>query len=149
MAISARFKFRLEKVLEYREEQEAAAQNKLACTRETLRQSMEKLSVLKRELEDLCRDEGAESTRVDVNQLLAQTLYAEVLSDRITFQEQVVRHNEEEVQKDTEQLIEKMRERKVLSNLKDKRKMDFYLEQKALEQKAYDEFAVLQYARRT
>lgn len=134
--------------MEYREERETEAQNKLASTRETLRESMEKLSGLKQELENLCRDEAAENTQVDVNTRLMQTLYAEVLSARITNQEQVVRHNEEEVQKDTQQLIAKMQERKVLSNLKDKQKTAFYLEQQALEQKAYDEFAVLKYNRR-
>ncbi|RJX27865.1 MAG: flagellar export protein FliJ [Dethiobacter sp.] len=147
--MNGRFTFRLQKVLEYREEREKAAQSKLAGALNSLKESLEELSCLKDELLEVYNGQKTESGGgFDLNGRLLCSLYADYLTGCISSKEQTVQEKEAEVLRERRQLESKMLERKILSRLKEKKRIAFNLENKLNEQKMNDEFAITGFARR-
>lgn len=143
------FKFRLEKVLTFQEDCEKAAHRKFVSAQNLLQASQEELAQLKYELTDVCNGQTTEDgATFDLNSRLLSSRYADYLTGCIIGAEKTVFEKETEVIKERFQLEAKMKERKILSSLKDKKSAAYNLECKLAEQKQNDEFATIGFCRR-
>ncbi len=147
--MSDRYTFRLQKVLKYREDREKSAQNKFARAENSLRESLEELSCLQHELMGVFNTQKMHAQEdFDLAGSLLYSRYAEYLTGCISNKEQTVQERKAEVSQERHQLETKMMERKILSNLKDKKESAFNMESKQIEQKTIDEMAISGFCRR-
>lgn len=144
-----KFDFRLQKVLQYREKKEKAAQSKLADAQSSLQNSLTQLSDLKNELLEVYSQQKKETVReFNVEDYLLCSRYADYLTGCITNTQQEVQQKEEEVHEERRQLEAKMLERKILSNLKDKQYLAFQKAGNLEEQKINDEIIITSHSRK-
>ena len=147
--MSSGFKFRLEKVLTFQEDSEKAAQLKFVSAQNSLQASQAELAQLKDDLTDVCNGQITKGgVTFDLNSRLLSSRYADYLTGCIIGAEKTVQEKETEVIKERFQLEAKMKERKILSSLKDKKSATYNLECKRVEQKQNDEFATIGFCRR-
>ena len=116
------FRFRLESVLSIKSAFEEKALNELAV----LNAALERMKMRMRELEftksDFVRKQTDRRTvgRTDLEGILAEPLYLEVLDAELQTTKQVLRSQREAVRSKREDVIKKTRERQVLEKLKEK-----------------------------
>ncbi|MCR3922097.1 MAG: flagellar export protein FliJ [Firmicutes bacterium] len=147
--MSSGFKFRLQKVLTYREDSEKAAVVKFSSAQISLQESEEELTQLKQELMAVCSDlTTKDCASLDVNSRILSLRYTDYLSGCISNQKRTVQEKAADVIKERYQLEVTMKERKILSGLKDKNSTVYNQESKLTEQKLNDEFAITGFCRR-
>ncbi|MBS4021289.1 MAG: flagellar export protein FliJ [Dethiobacter sp.] len=142
------FRFRLQRVLNYREDMEKEAQSILAGARISLQESLTELAGMKYELTEVYNVQKTGSESLDVNGRLFCARYIDHLSKRISVTEQAVQEKEDKVSEKRSDLETRMLERKMLSSLKERQSTAFNMEIKLSEQKMNDEFALNGYSRR-
>ncbi len=148
--MSRGFNFRLQKVLEYRKEKEKQAQRKLSEARVTLMMEEGRLKSLKDDLNSIqITGQGEEDVFLDLQEAISCCHYMDYLDGCID--EQVVRISEKRgvVEKKRSETLERSRDSKVLSTLKEKQYFTFCQDVNLKEQKLSDEFALSAYYRRS
>lgn len=144
-----RFQFRLQKVLEYKEEMEKQAQLKLLEKELALKTVADRLAALRKEFNQLQEDQkNNDETHIDLNEAMVSLRYTDFLGGCIKSQRDRVAYAETEVKNSREDVKEAAKERKTIDVLKGKKYKAFSQEVNKKEQKLNDEFALNSYYRR-
>ncbi len=142
-----KFRFRLQTLLDQRlahEEQLLAELGELQ--REEARE-VEKLRVMQFRLADVCQQIQKEIADSNLGEVSRLDDFANALRDDITIQELTIQAIHERVEAKRLELIEAMKERKVLEALRDKQQEEYIKAQMKAEQNEMDEMASVRYAR--
>ena len=145
-----KFRFKLQTVLQHRKFQEDRLQAELGELRREETRETERLAELRAQLEDACaaivdglgRNEPAD-------ELERRDEYAKAKRDDVRVQELTLDAVRERVEAKREEVIEAMKQRKVLEALRDKRERAYVYECARAEQNELDADASVRYARNT
>ncbi|MGM0471507.1 MAG: flagellar export protein FliJ [Bacillota bacterium] len=142
------FEFKLDKVLEYNQQEEDMIQQRLAQIRSKLQETQEKLQRLintKSEIQAELREN--ETKGVNVQQAVMYRNYLEELNLQINQQRQVVSQIEERFKQCRQELLEKTKDCQMLDKLKEREYQAHRQENFKKEQKIIDELATNCYLR--
>ncbi len=146
--MTGKFQFRLQKVLEYKEEMEKQAQLKLVEKELALKTLADRLAALRKELNQLQEEQKNNSeTRINLHETIISCRYTDFLGGCIKNQQDRIAYAETEVKNSRESVKEAAKERKTLDVLKESKYKVFSQEIKKTEQKLNDEFALNSYYR--
>lgn len=143
------FHFRLEKLLQYREEQKKIAQEELARRlrrQQGLQEELKQLEFKEKRLLGYYRE--LEGEKLDLLQLTAIDSYRHFLSEKIFQLRGELERCGEEVEKQRQEVVESWRRCQVLKKLKLKAYHHYREEEKAKEQREYDEIGLYSYIRK-
>ncbi len=135
----AKFNFRLQAVLNVKTQQENNLKNELGKAIQKLETEKRKLVVLENALNDLDTEFNEKTKKATVKKLIEYNNYRSLLTVKIKLQKERVNCEAQNVDKVREELVKAVKERKILDKLKEKKKEEYLLEQKQLEQKTNDE----------
>ena len=135
----AKFNFRLQAVLNVKTQQENNLKNELGKAIQKLETEKQKLVVLENALNDLDTEFNEKTKKATVKKLIEYNDYRSLLTAKIKLQKERVNCEAQNVDKVREELVKAVKERKILDKLKEKKKEEYLLEQKQLEQKTNDE----------
>ncbi len=145
----ARFKFRLEKVLEVRRRKEEEKEKELASLKKELRREEEFLEKLRKETSLIAERIGAfqkvDDESLNLEELRREYDYLEVLRNKITRHLNTVEKLMIKIEEKRKELIEASKERKIMEKLKDKQYRKFRSEEERKERKVLDEIGTLNY----
>lgn len=145
-----KFKFKLEKVLDYRHQEEDMLRQELAEIQERLRKAESKLNSLLNEKREIqIKLKKKEKNNIDLQQAISYRDYLKVLKIRIKNQRETVNQVQHEANKCRQKLLDKRKECKTLSKLKEKEFTKYRREFLREEQKEIDEIATSNFNRRT
>jgi flagellar FliJ protein len=143
------FKFKLQSVLEYRRNVEERVQGEFSEFKRYLEEQKAVLSALVKErkafMEDL-RSMQRGSIRAD--DIAALVAYVEVIREKETAQMEVIRKAQDDLEKKRLELIDAVKNRKVMESLREKHEEEYRKHLRETEQKHSDEMAVLKFGRR-
>jgi flagellar FliJ protein len=145
----ARFRFRLQPVLEHRRRLEELAQIELAQAQavqqreEAALQSLHERARLAVDRLEQQRLAGP----LDIEVLLLGMRYLDVLKGQADRQQQVVERLREQAEAKRQALIGSMQQRKVLEQLRERQRNAFLLEQRRQEARQVDELVVMRHGR--
>jgi flagellar FliJ protein len=143
-----KFKFKLEKVLDYRHQEEGMRRQQLAQLRKGLDEAEDKLDKLfngKKELQIELK--GKEKKGIDLHESMAYRNYIEVVKADIERQKELVSSIRKKVEECRQKLLNKRKECKTLSKLKEKAFKKYQQEFLREEQKKIDEVATSSFNR--
>ncbi|UNC91747.1 flagellar export protein FliJ [Candidatus Contubernalis alkaliaceticus] len=146
--MSQGFEFRLKKVLEYREEKVKQAQKSLTEARIILMNEEGRLSSLKDELNNVNITAKGEGNLLDLQEAITSCRYMDYLDVCICEQQHRVSEKKGVLEDKRCEILERTRERKILSTLEEKQYNLFLKDMDIKEQKLSDEFALSIYNRR-
>ena len=140
------FRFRLQKVLDYRQEIEKMEAQKLARYRSIRLEEERALDLLQKEGDELesflrCRQESG----LDIFSLQAAEHYSCQLQERIGQQEKKIEEAQRQENEQRAEVVEARRRAAVLEKLKEKKKEEYLEQEKLLEQKKVDEISLYRY----
>jgi flagellar FliJ protein len=135
----AKFVFKLQPLLSVKSQQEDNQKNELGKAMRQLENEKAVLRRLEDEAEELIRDFNEKSKKCTVEKLIKFNEYLSFLNSRIKRQKVNVNCAARNVDKVREELIRIVRERKILDNLKERRRGQFLFEQQKEEQRLNDE----------
>lgn len=138
------YRFSLQNVLDWRNDQEDEAKLKLVELKNELKQEEVYLQQLINENIRL-KEKAAMARRVDV--MRQQDLYKEVLDGKIVQQKLIVEQTENKVKKAEAALLNAHKDKKVMEKLKEKEYEKHMETVQAEEQKQLDEFSTITYGR--
>lgn len=138
------YRFSMEKVLDWRSDQEDAAQRRVKAREEQVRIEEEKLNRIIAESRRL-KNENLFYKSVD--HLKRQNLYKDVLDDKIIKQRLVLQTAEQELTMARNQLNDAHKNKKVMEKLEEKEHTRFKDTIKKKEQSQLDEIATLNFGR--
>jgi len=146
----AKYRFRLQKVMEVKQCAEDRKKQDLAAAERVLDREKRRLDTLTSE-GDECRQEILErpSERIDVVRELAGRARFRRLKRDVNRQERTVEHSNQKVDTEREALLQCSKERKMLENLRDKGLLECMREWLRREQKEVDEVARDTFLRRS
>lgn len=136
------YSFSLEKVLEWKENNEKNIMEEFAILQNEFQHEKSKLNILIQEYEET-KNKGTKYK--NIHELQQQDLYKRLLEDKIQGQEEVVNIASQKLEEVRLRLVAAQKERKIMEKLKEK---DFNIYKKtmdSIEQKQLDEMAVLNY----
>lgn len=135
------FKFRLQKILEHRENEENIEKGNYAKAQIELEKELNELDRLNK-LRDFTVKEKQEQSKqiVVVNNLKLYNMYLNNINKKIEIQEQKVKQAKKKAEEAREVLISAMKERKIMENLKMRDYSEYLYEQKKEEEKVTDQF---------
>lgn len=140
------YKFKLEKVLEYRKDKENLAKQELANQQKKLKKAEERLSYLQYEYKEMAYYRGNEPGKeLDLEGLKILNDYLSYLDLEIKGQRKVVYKLAEEVKNQQNNVKNAMQDRKTLETLKEKGYQDFLEEVKTQEKNLIDELGLRSY----
>ena len=148
----AKFKFRLEKVLDLRKKKEEERERELAELKKLLAKEEQFLQQLQRESTALRRkiarlqDENDRS--LDIEELLRHSDYLEHLRDKILSQIETVKQVISDVENKRQELVEASKEKKVIEKLKEQQYKRFRTAVEEWEQRTLDEIGTSNYSHR-
>jgi len=143
------FSFRLQKLLDHREDQKKLAQEELARRQRELLQVEQELDRLQQEeLKLLQLHRGKAMQKVDVYNLLAIDSYRIYLQERYRRKEKMLRKARQKVEEQRQEVLESWQRCQVLEKLREKALSDFLEEEKLKEQRLNDELTLYAYVRR-
>ncbi len=146
----AKFKYRFQTLLNVKENMEKNVKNELGIAVQELEKQKEILRKLQYEIESQENEYRYEGERKTVILKLRQRLeYIKLIQERKEQQQQRVKEAKRNVDKIRERLIEAMKEKKVLENLKEKEWIVFKKEQEKLEQLLVDELVNYKESKKT
>lgn len=136
----AKFKFRLQTLLNLKEQLEKNAKNELGAAIKKLEEEKSRLRQIDNEI-DLCSAEFRDACKGSIvpEKIKEIKRYLEYLDKKRKNQVLAVKREQENVDKIREKLVEIMKERKVLENLKDKDFQEFLAEEDKKERQLVDE----------
>jgi len=135
----AKFSFRLQSVLNVKTQQEDNLKNELGKAIRKLEAEKHKLAQLEDALNNLINEFNEKAKKSTVNKLIEFNEYLSLLTSKIKLQKENVNCAALNVDKVRVELIKAVKERQILDKLKEKKKDEYLLEQKKLEQKTNDE----------
>lgn len=145
----ARFRYRMQNLLNIKEKLEAQAKNEYAQANMELAEEQEKLRqmhhhklLLEEESRELRRKETLSIRDIEDNKL-----YIELMEDRMRAQELVIQAAQRKVEQKRKVMTELMQERKTHEILKERAFEQFLMEEKAEESKQIDQLTSYTYGR--
>lgn len=145
----ARFRYRMQNLLNIKEKLEAQAKNEYAQANMELAEEQEKLKrmhhhklLLEEESRELRRKETLSIRDIEDNKL-----YIELMEDRMRAQELVIQAAQRKVEQKRQVMTELMQERKTHEILKERAFEQFLMEEKAEESKQIDQLTSYTYGR--
>jgi flagellar protein FliJ len=143
------FKFKLQSVLEYRMNIEEKILNEFSDVNRLLNQQKAILKALIIERESLMNDlRNMQSSRMRADDIATLVAYVENVRLKEKEQKNIIHQAKEVVEKKRKELIEAVKNKKVMENLRDKQAEEYQNNLSALEQKNSDEMSVLKFSRR-
>jgi flagellar FliJ protein len=143
------FKFRLQKLLEYREEEKKMAQEELARRQRELLEIEAELEKLRREeLRTLELRRAEQSKKLDIFTLTAIESYHLFLQERLRSKQQELLQSREQVEEQRQAVVESWKKCEMLERLKEKRREGYLQEEKSREQRLNDEISLYTYFRK-
>jgi len=137
-----KYKFSMEKVLEWRQGKEKSAMEKFAVVQDHVQQQKSILALIMSEFEstkEKCRK------RNNIQEMRQQHYYKEAIEEKIEKQTDLIHQTTENLECMRLELVEAQKDRKIIEKLKEK---DFSLYEsniKVVEQKELDEMATLKF----
>ncbi|NLV35394.1 MAG: flagellar export protein FliJ [Clostridiaceae bacterium] len=135
----AKFTFSLEAVLRIKMQKEESVKNELGKATQKLEAERQKLAKLYDTVEEIIAEFNKKAKKTTVRKLIEFNEYLSLLDSKIKEQKERVNCAASYVDKVREELLQAVKERKILEKLKEKKYDEYLLEQKKLEQKANDE----------
>lgn len=135
----AKFSFRLQSVLNVKTQQEDNLKNELGKAVQRLEAEKLELARLEGALDDLVAEFNEKAKKSTVHKLIEFNEYLSLLTIKIKFQKENVNCAAMNVDKIREELVNAVKERKILDKFKEKKRAEYFQEQKKLEQKTNDE----------
>jgi flagellar protein FliJ len=143
-----RFCFRLESLLRYRQYLERKSQLEVARVRAEIMACERRIDQLKKDAEVAGVDLAMESEAgVDAGRFLLFTNYLSGIDSVIAMEDERRKTHMTELVRKQKVLAEKSRDKKMLDNLKERRKTEYYQEMLAAERKEADDTVILRKAR--
>ncbi len=143
------FQFRLQKLLDYREDQKNLAQEELARRQRELLKIQEELDRLqKKEQRVLEFHRGHQLQKLDVFTLTAAESYRLFLQERFRSKQQELLQIREQVEEQRNTVVESWRSCQVLEKLREKSLNVYIQEEKIREQQLNDEISLYGYLRK-
>lgn len=143
------FKFKLQSVLEYRVNVEEKIQGEFSEVKRRLEEQKGILKALVSERENIVNDlRNMQQAPMRADDIAAMFAYVETLRHKEKDQKIVIHQAKEKVEAKRKELVEAVKNRKVMENLKTKHEETYKKEINDLEQKNSDEMAVLKFGRR-
>lgn len=137
-----RFRFRLERILCFKEQVEQQKKLILSDRNEDLRRENNRLSDLKSKRGEYSNKYGRLfKGRIDINGLKAALRFLDKIKGDVVLQTNKVEDSEKEVDKAKLDLQDSMQDRKKFTNLKKRKRIDFDFEANREDRKELDEFA--------
>jgi len=145
----AKFKFRLQSVLSYKEQVEEALKMELAQLQEAHQRELLALQELEGEKAHTARALQREEEReqLDLAAIELHVAYLDILEEAIVSQTSLVQELEERLTRKREEVIVAMQERKALEKLRDREAWRAALEERRMEGKLIDEVATARFGR--
>ena len=140
-----RFKFRLEKVKSHRERLKKEAERFFSQKLAALNMAENTMAQL---IEEKDRDKAEGANILTAAELFLMGEYEGFLQNLIMKQKVVIQEAEKAVELAREELIEKAKEEKALSLLKDKQQEDYLQDRRRREKKSTSEIAIRQFQRK-
>lgn len=143
------FKFKLEPVLSLKEKIEDSKKRELGVA--TMHKEVllnEKLQLMKKKEEAIQAVKSHNSTVVDVQSLKAFNQYSVYMDQAIKAKNKQVQEAQNKVDEKREELLEAVKERKILDNLKDIQNEVFMEEEKREEQRILDDIVTYKYGKK-
>ncbi len=143
------FQFRLQKLLDYREDQKNLAQEELARRQRELLKIQEELERLQSEEQrvlEFCREQQLQ--KIDVFTFSAAESYRLFLQECFRSKQQELLQNQEQVEEQRKTVVESWRGCQVLEKLKEKNLQAYIQEENSKEQKFNDEISLYGYLRK-
>lgn len=136
----AGFNFKLEPILSLKRQLEDSKKNELGKAIQILETEKKVLKKLKEE-KKRCMSEvtGKVSEGVTIDKLRSYNAYISFIEEKINKQSEIVKHAQENADKYREELVQIIKERKMLETLKEKQHAQYLKEQEKKYQKAIDE----------
>lgn len=142
------FQFRLQKLLDYREDKKKLAQEELARRQRELLKIQEEIEKLQKEEQRvLAFHREQQSERLDVLTLTALESYRFFLQERLRSKQQELLQSREQVEEQRKVVVESWKNCQVLEKLKEKSFNAFLQEEKSREQRFIDEVSLYGYIR--
>lgn len=143
------FKFKLQSVLEYRLNMEEKILNEFSDAKRYLEEQKAVLRALVSNREGLMNDlRNMQRTPMRADDIAALVQYVENIRGKENEQKNIIHQAKEQVESKRKVLVEAVKNRKVLENLRDKHAEEYRKNFNELEQKNSDEMSVLKYGRR-
>ena len=143
------FKFKLQSVLEYRLNMEEKILNEFSDIRRYLEEQKAVLRTLVSERESLINDlRNMQRVMMRADDIATLVAYIENLREKEKEQKNVIHQVKEAVEQKRKELVEAVKNRKVMENLRDKHAEAYQKDFNEMEQKNSDEMSVLKYGRR-
>jgi len=143
------FKFRLQKLLDFQEEEKKKAQEELARRQRQLfkiQEELEKLSLEEQRTLEFCRAE--QKKKLDVFTLTAIESYRLFLQERLHSKQQELLQSRDLVEEQRRVLVEIWKKCEMLERLKKKNIENYLLEEKSREQRLNDEISLYGFLRK-
>lgn len=143
------FKFKLQSVLEYRLNIEEKILNEFSDLKRCMEEQKAVLKTLIDKRKDLINDlRSMQCNMMRANDIAALVAYVETIRNKEKEQKIILHQAKEQVEKKRQELIEAVKNRKVMENLRDKHAEEYRKSLNELEQKNSDEMSVLKFGRR-
>jgi flagellar FliJ protein len=143
------YPFRLQSVLEYRINVEEKIQGEFSTVRRYLEEQIDILKELVSEREILMNDlRHLQQVPMRADDITNRLAFVENIQKKETEQKMIVEKAREQVEAKRTELVEAVKNRKVMENLKDKDIEEYQKNMRDLEQKNSDEMSVLKFGRR-
>lgn len=143
------FKFRLQSYLNIKEKLEDQKKNEYGQAMAALEREKQEKAAIEAERSDCLGDfKRSVSSKIDPLTFQRYNMYIDVLKKKEKKQEEIVLSAQETAEKKRVELVERMRERKMLDTLKEKDHVEFIKEEKRMEQKLVDEIVSYRYNNR-
>ncbi len=143
------FKFKLQSVLEYRVNLEEKIQGEFSGVQRYLAEQKAILKALVSEREKLISDlRNMQQVAMRADDIATLVAYVEAIRHKEIDQQNVIHQAEEQVEAKRKELMEAVKNRKVMENLRDKSAEEYKKNFNDLEQKSSDEMSVLKFGRR-
>ena len=143
------FKFKLQSVLDYRLNIEEKILNEFSELKRELDRLKAMLEELKSERESMVAGlRNMQSQTIKAHDISSILVYVDRLRESEKQQKQVIQQIMEAVDKKRQELVEAVKNRKIMENLKDKQKEEYIKDVNDTEQKDSDEMSVLKFGGR-
>ncbi|HPV49385.1 MAG TPA: flagellar export protein FliJ [Smithellaceae bacterium] len=143
------FKFKLQSVLDYRLNIEEKILNEFSELKRELDRQKAMLEELKSERESMVAGlRNMQSQTIKAHDISSILVYVDRLRESEKQQKQVIQQIMEAVDKKRQELVEAVKNRKIMENLKDKQKEEYIKDVNDTEQKDSDEMSVLKFGGR-
>ncbi len=143
------FKFKLQSVLEYRINLEEKIQGEFSQAKRDLEEHRAALKALIAQREKLINDlRNLKQMAIPADDIASMISSVDYVRNQEKTQEEIIQKAREALEQKRSELMEAVKNRKVIEKLRDKHAEEYRIEQGELEQKNSDEMSVLKFRRR-